>query len=214
MGGARLRAGTRRPCARDLSRALSRSRSHHRQQGARREQSAGDRRTHVAAGPDQQQSRRLLDAVYGEASAPWKVSSTKPFYQHRKGGALSADIQRYDTTLDETLLYDSWVTIGAEDNYMNAVSGFIMEDALALFDQGNELVTNDGAWFVTPDKRQAAAGPSKRILLMQLTTSGDVEGLINLHGRTKTVMDSEGNPLGAPEAIKNEGLTFVCQRPR
>ena len=156
----------------------------------------------------------ILDAVYGEASAPLKVSSTKPFYQHPKGGALSADIQRYDTTFDETLLYDSWVTIGAEDNYMNAVSGFIMEDALALFDQGNELVTNDGAWFVTPDKRQAAAGPSKRILLMQLTTSGDVEGLINLHGRTKTVMDSEGNPLGAPEAIKNEGLTFVCQRPR
>ena len=156
----------------------------------------------------------ILDAVYGEASAPLKVSSTKPFYQHPKGGALSADIQRYDTTLDETLLYDSWVTIGAEDNYMNAVSGFIMEDALALFDEGNELVTNDGAWFVTPDKRQAAAGPSKRILLMQLTTSGDVEGLINLHGRTKTVMDSEGNPLGAPEAIKNEGLTFVCQRPR
>ena len=156
----------------------------------------------------------ILDAVYGETSAPLKVSSTKPFFQHPKGGALSADIQRYDTTLDETLLYDSWVTIGAEDNYMNAVSGFIMEDALALFDQGNELVTNDGAWFVTPDKRQAAAGPSKRILLMQLTTSGDVEGLINLHGRTKTVMDSEGNPLGAPEAIKNEGLTFVCQRPR
>ncbi len=156
----------------------------------------------------------ILDAVYGEASAPLKVSSTKPFYQHPKGGALSADIQRYDTTLDETLLYDSWVTIGAEDNYMNAVSGFIMEDALAVFDQGNELVTNDGAWFVTPDKRQAAAGPSKRILLMQLTTIGDVEGLINLHGRTKTVMDSDGNPLGAPEAIKNEGLTFVCQRPR
>ena len=156
----------------------------------------------------------ILDAVYGEASAPLKVSSTKPFYQHPKGGALSADIQRYDTTLDETLLYDSWVTIGAEDNYMNAVSGFIMEDALAVFDQGNELVTNDGAWFVTPDKRQAAAGPSKRILLMQLTTIGDVEGLINLHGRTKTVMDSDGNPLGAPEAIKNEGLTVVCQRPR
>ena len=156
----------------------------------------------------------ILDAVYGEASAPLKVSSTKPFYQHPKGGALSADIQRYDTTLDETLLYDSWVTIGAEDNYMNAVSGFIMEDALAVFDQGNELLTNDGAWFVTPDKRQAAAGPSKRILLMQLTTIGDVEGLINLHGRTKTVMDSDGNPLGAPEAIKNEGLTFVCQRPR
>ena len=44
------------------------------------------------------------------------------------------------------------------------------------------------------DKRQAAAGPSKRILLMQLTTQGEVNGLINLHGRTKAVTDSEGNP--------------------
>ena len=156
----------------------------------------------------------ILDAVYGEASAPLRISASKPFFQHPKGGALSADIQRYDTTQDETLLYDSWVTIGAEDNYMNAVSGFIMEDALAVFDKGETLATNDGAWFVTPDKRQAAAGPSKRILLMQLTSTGEINGLINLHGRTKAVTDSEGNPVGAPEVIQSEGLTFVCQRPR
>ena len=36
----------------------------------------------------------ILDAVYGEASAPMKITSTKPFYQHPKGGALSADVQR------------------------------------------------------------------------------------------------------------------------
>ena len=156
----------------------------------------------------------ILDAVYGEAKAPMKITSTKPFYQHPKGGPLSADIQRYDTMSDETLLFDSWVTIGAEDNYMNAVSGFIMEDALAVFDQGGELSTNDGAWFVTPDKRQAAAGPSKRILLMQLTTQGEVNGLINLHGRTKAVTDSDGNAVAGQEVIQSEGLTFVCARPR
>ena len=39
---------------------------------------------------------------------------------------------------------------------MNSVSGFIMEDALVVFDEGGTLETNDGAWFVTPDKRQAA----------------------------------------------------------
>jgi hypothetical protein len=193
----------------------------------------------------------ILDAVYGEASAPMRVSASKGFYQHPKGGALSADIQRYDTMSDESLLYDSWVTIGAEDNYMNAVSGFIMEDALADFEdfglalllrqQGvdesmvNDRVkslasdkeltnkqlmdecqisTNDGAWFVTPDKRQAAAGPSKRILLMQLTTHGEVNGLINLHGRTKAVTDSDGNAVGGQEVIQSEGLTFVCSRPR
>jgi hypothetical protein len=156
----------------------------------------------------------ILDAVYGEASAPMRITASKGFYQHPKGGALSADIQRYDTMTDESLLYDSWVTIGAEDNYMNAVSGFIMEEALSAFDQGGELSTNDGAWFVTPDKRQAAAGPSKRILLMQLTTQGEVNGLINLHGRTKAVTDSDGNAVGGQEVIQSEGLTFVCSRPR
>ena len=156
----------------------------------------------------------ILDAVFGEKSAPMRIESTAPFFQHPKGGPLSSDIQRYDTTTDESLLYDSWVTIGSEDNYMNAVSGFIMEDALAVFDQGNDLATSDGAWFVTPDKRQAAAGPSKRILLMQLTSQGEISGLINLHGRTKAVLDSEGNPVGAPEVIQSEGLTFVCKRPR
>ena len=156
----------------------------------------------------------ILDAVYGEASAPLKIASTAPFYGHPKGGPLSANIQRYDATQDETLLYDSWVTIGAEDNYMNSVSGFIMEDALVVFDQGGTLETNDGAWFVTPDKRQAAAGPSKRILLMQLTTAGEVSGLINLHGRTRQVTDSDGNVIEPHGEIKSEGLTFICKRPR
>ena len=154
----------------------------------------------------------ILDAIYGEASAPLQISSTAPFFQHLNGGPLSADIQRYDTTQDPTLLYDSWVTIGSEDNYMNAVSGFIMD--FDSFNAGGELATSDGAWFVTPDKRQAAAPPSKRILLMQLTSKGEITGLINLHGRTKAVTDSDGNVVGGQEVIQSEGLRFVCKAPK
>jgi hypothetical protein len=153
----------------------------------------------------------ILDAVFGEASAPLSITSTKPFYQHPRGGSLSADIQRMDTMDDSSLLYDSWVTIGAEDNYMNAVSGFIMD--FTSFDQGGPLTTRDGAWFVTPDKRQAMAPPSKRILLMQLTTAGEVEGIINLHGRTKAVTDLQGNVIQGQEVIQAEGLTFFCKKP-
>ena len=168
--------------------------------------------------PAKQASRRsastksALSRSLREKSAPIKITSTKPFFQHVKGGALSADIQRYDTTTDPTLLYDSWVTIGAEDNYMNAVSGFIMD--FESFNAGGELATNDGAWFVTPDKRQAAAPPSKRILLMQLTTAGEVEGVLNVHGRTRPVTDADGNVVGGQEVIQSEGLTFVCKKPK
>ena len=69
----------------------------------------------------------ILDAVYGEKEAPLRITSTKPFFQHPKGTATAANIQRGETNDDTTLLYDSWVTIGAEDNYMNFVSGFIMD---------------------------------------------------------------------------------------
>ena len=154
----------------------------------------------------------IIDAVFGEASAPLSITSTKPFYQHPEGGPLSADIQRQTAAEKPALAYDSWVTIGSEDNYMNAVSGFIMD--FTSFNEGGELATNDGAWFVTPDKRQAMAPPSKRILLMQLTTAGKVNGLINIHGRTKAETDAEGNVVSGQQLIQAEGLVFECCPPR
>ena len=80
------------------------------------------------------------------------------------------------------LQYDSWVTIGYEDNYMNALTAFLMD--FSEFEFGSRLYTNNGAWFVTPDMRQAAAGPDGKLLLMQLTTEGDISGRINPYGRT------------------------------
>ena len=47
--------------------------------------------------------------------------------------------------------------------------------------------------FVLPDKRQALAPADKRILIAQFTTTGTVNGLINIHGRTKAIFDAEGN---------------------
>ena len=151
----------------------------------------------------------ILDAVYGEASAPLKITSTKPFYQHPKGGPLSTDIQRYDMSVNPELAFDSWVTIGSEDNYMNALSGFIME--FGTFETaGGEISTNNGAWFVTPDKRQSMAPKSKRILLMQLTTEGKIDGFINLHGRTKAVYENEIQ-VGGGDEIKVEGIRFFAE---
>ena len=154
----------------------------------------------------------ILDAIYGEKSAPMKITSTAPFFQHLKGGALSADIQRYDTTKDPTLLYDSWVTIGAEDNYMNAVSGFIMN--FESFNAGGELATNDGAWFCDPGQASSCRTSFKAHLLMQLTTAGEVE-VLNVHGRRRSLWtDADGNVVGGQEVIQSEGLTFVCKKPK
>jgi hypothetical protein len=150
----------------------------------------------------------VIDAVYGEKNAPLRITSTAPFYQHPKGNALSADIQRYDLQNDNKLKYDSWFTIGSEDNYMNRLTGFLVD--FAAFESGQTFETNNGAWFVTPDQPQGRAPKDKRILLMQLTSVGTITGVINLHGRTFVELDASGNPVSAPKEIKAEGLTFTC----
>jgi hypothetical protein len=148
----------------------------------------------------------IIDAVYGEAMNPLLIESTKPFFQHMRGGAMSSEVQRYDTREDASLLYDSWVTIGAEDNYMNSLNTFLAD--FSTFEEGGSIETADGAWFVTPDKRQSFADDQGRILILQLTTEGEVTGLINIHGRTVPIFDADGQ--GAFEEIKSNGLTFKC----
>ncbi|MCH1584451.1 MAG: hypothetical protein L7S62_04770, partial [Flavobacteriales bacterium] len=103
---------------------------------------------------------------------------------------------------------DSWVTIGLEDNYMNSLTGFLID--LTEFEAGNSLTTNNGAWFVTPDKRQALAPADKRILLGQFTTTGVITGEINIHGRTKAILDLEGNVEGGAQLVQAEGVKFTC----
>lgn len=125
----------------------------------------------------------VIDAVFGDGQDYLEVSSTAPFYQHERGGNSANELQRSDVQTIDGLKYDSWVTIGYEDNYMNALTAFLMD--FTEFEQGGKLYTNNGAWFVTPDMRQAAAGPDGKLLLMQLTTEGEVRGVINLHGRTR-----------------------------
>ena len=150
----------------------------------------------------------VIDAVFGEEGKPLEISTTSKFYQHPKGGAMASEVQRFDLQNDASLAYDSWVTIGLEDNYMNSLTGFLMD--FNSFEQGNALTTSNGAWFVTPDKRQAFAPADKRILLGQYTSTGKISGLINIHGRTNAILDSEGNVESGAELIQAEGLRFTC----
>ena len=82
--------------------------------------------------------------------------------------------------LDDGLQYDSWVTIGYEDNYMNALYG--LPDGLQELRPAAASTPTTALGSVTPDMRQAAAGPDGKLLLMQLTTEGEITGRINLHG--------------------------------
>ncbi|MEO0403619.1 MAG: hypothetical protein AAF193_01985 [Bacteroidota bacterium] len=157
----------------------------------------------------------ILDAAYALPEIPMKVESTAPFYQHPMGGALSRDIQRALLNTEPNLKYDSWVTIGFEDNYLNTLvpltatkdSVLIVRDYREAFEEGKALEVVDGAWFVTPDQLQAKPDKQNRVLLMQLTTKGSITGVLNLHGRWHTVKE-DGSLV--PHAWEETGIRFTA----
>ena len=152
-----------------------------------------------------------LDKSKQDKSLPLSIETTTTFYQHEMGGALSSAIQRSDVDYYPELAFDSWLALNRVDNYGNFVSAVPPNYTfLDKFEsEGASINISDGAWYIMPDKLQSKAGKSKRILIMQLTTSGRVTGLINIQGLTREMFDENGESLGM-NVIREEGLVFVA----
>jgi hypothetical protein len=126
-----------------------------------------------------------LFVVFGDSLHKIEIKSNRPFYQSKAGGALSKDSNRKEASEDVKLKHDSWITIGAEDNYNNNMNTLNLD--LSLFEgQGGAIDSGkEGAWFCIPTDKQAYCGEDKRILLMQLTTEGSITGKLSLMGKSK-----------------------------
>ncbi len=141
-----------------------------------------------------------LRTVYGDALHPLKISSTKPFYQNSYGGAMANGVNAQLAREKAELRFDSWVTIGRENNLENALNNFQVK--FDAFEQGGAIETNDGAWFCTPDHAQTWGKENKLILIGQFTTEGQVTGTINLMGKYR---QPEGDVVW-----QETGVTFTC----
>jgi hypothetical protein len=166
-------------------------------------ESIGDR-VYLVYGAEKKDSlKRVTDVLSLE------VNTTTTFFQHPMGGALAVNTQKGQVDYYPELAYDSWFTIGAEDNYGGEVLTFPPGFSLSLdaFESdGKSMSTLDGAWFVRPDQRNCMAGSSKTVLLMQLTTTGEISGTLNLQGRLKNVSE---NTMG--EIFHVDGVTFSAK---
>lgn len=124
-----------------------------------------------------------VNMVFGDEQHPMEILSNKPFYQNEFGGALANNVNRKLSREKKELAFDSWFTIGATDNYENNTTNFLLD--LAAFEkEGASVRTNNGAWFCTPGYGQARAGKARRVLIMQLTTEGELNLRFSLMGRT------------------------------
>ena len=126
-----------------------------------------------------------LVAVYGFDSVPMTVNTTTTFYQNPLGGPLAASINPAVLPVDPDLAYDSWMTIGGEDNTADVST--IGLDFADFEGSGGSIVADDvngGSVFIYPDLEPAAFPDADgHVLIAQLTTDGEVSLTVNLQTR-------------------------------
>jgi hypothetical protein len=124
--------------------------------------------------------------VYADTLHPLVIKSNKPFYQSPLGGPLAKDSNRKLVSENPSVRYDSWITIGGDDNYDCSIN-FLTIDFKDFEEKGAAIVIpRDGAWYTIPTDHASTAGSDKKVLLGQFTTEGNLEGSLSLMGRDKS----------------------------
>lgn len=174
-----------------------------------------------------------LDAVAGNGQQNLALTAADGFYQNANGGPTSKEINSNFFPFVPSMEWDTYVTIGALYQDGSTVGG---ENALNnvgivwdQFEGGGDLETDNGTWFVTPDKQQGEAidhggDIGYGVLIAQVTTTdngGTFSGL--LQGKTaagdtwsETVSGAAygGGDIPAPGALALLGLAGVAGRRR
>jgi hypothetical protein len=130
------------------------------------------------------ESTDQLNAVFGDSESDLYIRSANGFYQHFLGGPTSISINTALIPLFPSLEYDSWVTIGSENQTDNAMLDIGID--WTDFENGGDIETDNGVWFATPNDMQVIAGDDFRVLIGQFTTFGffsEVYGYVNLQGK-------------------------------
>ena len=144
-------------------------------------------------------SADFVSAVFGDEANPMVLECTGEIYQSPGVNFnYATEVNPLFFTAFPSTEYDSWFTIGAEDanggvNIQN--TGDTMAPALALFNAGEGFTINDdfgASWFTvwpcTPGQtledcastNLAFGGEDNRVLIAQITATGDVHGIMNV----------------------------------
>ncbi|MDA0728988.1 MAG: hypothetical protein O3B70_04355 [Bacteroidetes bacterium] len=168
----------------------------------------------------------FLSSCSGDDQNQWILTSTASPAWYQSAAATTAfatDINPAFFPTFPELIYDSWLTIGAEDNTA-AVDIISVADpsynAFTAFENGENVVVDTpvgNAWFVlnTPSNVEAVAGEDLRILVAQLTTAGEIAGQIQVQLFYNGSNQNEFrevlpilNACNDPEALNYEEASF------
>lgn len=140
-------------------------------------------------------SQYSLQVVYGDASHPLRIESSAPFFQSPYAGASAAGVSSAALLADATVRFDSWITLGYDSNEGNDMWDLGVD--FATFDQGGAITAENGGWFLIPTDEKCAPDAQGLVLIGQFTSTGEINGVLNLQGKT-----------GEGETWRQHGLTF------
>ena len=168
----------------------------------------------------------FLVSCSGDDANPLYLSSTSEpaWFQHALATtSLATDVNPAFFEAFPEFAFDSWLTIGAEDNTAAADVIELADpeyNAFDIFESGQNVAVESAvgnAWFVipTPVNEEAFSGEEMRVLVAQLTTAGDISGQIQV----QVFLDNDNNnefrsalPIltacNDPEALNYEPLSF------
>ena len=101
-----------------------------------------------------------LDAVAGTGAQSKMLACSGDFYQNAYGGPTSQDVNPAFYNIEPNLEWDSRVTIGAVDSTGNPFPENALQDIgidWADFENGGDMTTDDGVWWVLPTDEQGEA---------------------------------------------------------
>lgn len=149
-----------------------------------------------------------LVAIYGIQDTTLSITSTGSFYQNAFGGAFASSINPLLYEDFPSLIYDSWVTIGGEDNSVDLQT---LAVPTTDFEAGGDLVIDDlygGSWYIFPGAEPLAYPDVQgRVLVGQFTTDGIVDLTINLQYRAEDMTNPQEVGLQLTFPVVTPGCT-------
>jgi len=157
----------------------------------------------------------VMQALFAEAPNSLMITSTAGFYQDPLGGLTPNGINPTLYGLFPNLAYDSWITIGQEDDALDPTTGVVggaqWNSASVAFEAGGDFIVNDGVGgsvYVTPNQIQAQP-VNGQVLLAQLTTTSSWSFTGNIQWRDANLnVFQETNLTVGFEVTDYSGLSF------
>lgn len=144
----------------------------------------------------------IVSAVFGDADFPLDISTTTSFYQNSFGAATPNGINPLLFGFAPELEFDSWITIGIEEVPNSSLGqgdvGIVSDpdqNWAVAFEAGDNVVINTsvgGAAFATSDLTNGIPDADGRVLLAQLTTDGDLSGMVHVQVFPDGVLGGQG----------------------